>query len=119
MASISTSHLYNLRERPGYRGMREHWEKTRRSTVSRGERRAPAPDTRPGFIRIDSVHQGDFDGIKGLYLTGQDIISGGVGGALVGGMMTTSAMLGKDAMKVMKLLKDWRPVEAAGSAVPG
>ena len=34
-------------------------------------------------------------------------------------MMTTSAMLGKDAIKVMKLLKDWRPVEAAGSAVPG
>ena len=30
-------------------------------------RRAPAPDGRPGFIRIDSVHQGDHDGIKGLY----------------------------------------------------
>lgn len=67
LASISTSHLYNLRERPGYRGMREHWEKTRRSTVSIGERRAPAPDKRPGFIRIDSVHQGDRDGIKGVY----------------------------------------------------
>ncbi|MDO8268724.1 MAG: NAD(P)/FAD-dependent oxidoreductase [Moraxellaceae bacterium] len=57
--------------------------------------------------------------IKGLYLTGQDIVSGGVGGALVGGMMTTSAMLGKDALKVMKLLKEWRPAEATGSAVPG
>ena len=67
LASISTSHLYNLRERPGYIGMREHWEKTRRSTVSIGERRAPAPDNRPGFIRIDSVHQGDRDGIKGVY----------------------------------------------------
>ena len=32
-----------------------------------GVRRAPAPDGRPGFIRIDSVHQGDHDGIKGLY----------------------------------------------------
>jgi hypothetical protein len=31
------------------------------------ERRAPAPDHRPGFIRIDSVHQGDQDGVKGLY----------------------------------------------------
>jgi hypothetical protein len=27
-----------------------------------GERRAPAPAGRPGFIRIDSVHQGDEDG---------------------------------------------------------
>ena len=32
-----------------------------------GERRAPQPDGRPGFIRIDSVHQGDLDGIKGVY----------------------------------------------------
>ncbi len=31
------------------------------------ERRAPAPDHRAGFIRIDSVHQGDQDGVKGLY----------------------------------------------------
>ena len=30
-------------------------------------RKAPAPEGRPGFIRIDSVHQGDWDGIKGLY----------------------------------------------------
>jgi len=30
-------------------------------------RKAPKPDGRPGFIRIDSVHQGDLDGIKGLY----------------------------------------------------
>ncbi|HQV41514.1 MAG TPA: NAD(P)/FAD-dependent oxidoreductase [Moraxellaceae bacterium] len=56
--------------------------------------------------------------IKGLYLTGQDIISGGVGGALVGGMMTTSAMMGKDAMKVMKLLKDWRPADEGTSTTP-
>jgi len=32
-----------------------------------GVRRAPDPEGRPGFIRIDSVHQGDWDGIKGLY----------------------------------------------------
>jgi transposase InsO family protein len=35
--------------------------------VDIGVRRAPAPQGRAGFIRIDSVHQGDFDGIKGLY----------------------------------------------------
>jgi hypothetical protein len=36
-------------------------------TAAIGVRRAPAPDGRPGFVRIDSVHQGNFDGIKGLY----------------------------------------------------
>ncbi len=35
--------------------------------MANGERRAPAPDGRPGFIRIDSVHQGDQDGVKGVY----------------------------------------------------
>lgn len=30
-------------------------------------RKAPAPEGRPGFIRIDSVHKGDLDGVKGLY----------------------------------------------------
>jgi hypothetical protein len=32
-----------------------------------GARRAPLPQGRAGFIRIDSVHQGDQDGVKGLY----------------------------------------------------
>ena len=32
-----------------------------------GVRKAPAPEGRAGFIRIDSVHQGDLDGTKGLY----------------------------------------------------
>ncbi|MDQ3580845.1 MAG: hypothetical protein M3495_04140, partial [Pseudomonadota bacterium] len=28
---------------------------------------APQPDGRPGYLRIDSVHQGDEDGVKGVY----------------------------------------------------
>ena len=47
--------------------------------------------------------------VKGLYLTGQDVVSAGVGGALMGGFLTTSAMLGRDAMKLMRLVKAWRP----------
>lgn len=35
--------------------------------VSTGERRKPHPDGRPGFLRVDSVHQGDKGGEKGLY----------------------------------------------------
>ena len=37
-------------------------------TVHIGERRKPRPQGQPGYLRIDSVHQGDLDGIKGLYL---------------------------------------------------
>ena len=67
LASLSVSHLYNLRRQAGYQATRLHWTKTRGPTIAIGERRAPAPDGRPGFIRIDSVHQGDQDGAKGLY----------------------------------------------------
>ena len=47
--------------------------------------------------------------VKGLYLTGQDVVSAGVGGALMAGFLTTSAMLGRDAMKLMRLVKQWQP----------
>jgi len=32
-----------------------------------GERRKPQPDKRPGYLRLDTVHQGDHDGVKGIY----------------------------------------------------
>jgi len=67
LAGISVAHLYNLRRAGGYTTVRRHWTKTRGYGVPIAERRAPAPDHRPGFIRIDSVHQGDQDGVKGLY----------------------------------------------------
>lgn len=67
LASISVAHLYNLRRAQGYQARRRHWTKTRGHSVPIGVRRAPAPEGRPGFIRIDSVHQGDQDGVKGLY----------------------------------------------------
>ena len=67
LATISVGHLYNLRKRSGYVDRRRVFTKTRPSGIVIGERRAPAPDGRPGFIRIDSVHQGDQDGMKGVY----------------------------------------------------
>jgi transposase InsO family protein len=68
LGSISVGHLYNLRRSAGYRNQRVVLTKTQPSKTSTiGVRKAPAPEGRPGFIRIDSVHQGDLDGIKGLY----------------------------------------------------
>ncbi|HKZ84944.1 MAG TPA: integrase [Anaerolineae bacterium] len=67
LATISVAHLYNLRHQAGYQATRAHWTKTRGYALPIGQRRAPTPDGRPGFIRIDSVHQGDQDGVKGLY----------------------------------------------------
>lgn len=67
LASISVAHLYNLRKLTAYQRVRRHWTKTRPTPVRIGQRKPPNPQGRPGFIRIDSVHQGDQDGIKGLY----------------------------------------------------
>jgi transposase InsO family protein len=68
LGSISVGHLYNLRGSAGYRRQRVVLTKTRGGKATPiGVRKAPAPQGRPGFIRIDSVHQGDHDGIKGLY----------------------------------------------------
>ncbi len=67
LATISVAHLYNLRSRAGYQRQRRVWTKTRPTTVPIGERRAPSPNNRPGYLRVDSVHQGDQDGLKGVY----------------------------------------------------
>jgi transposase InsO family protein len=67
LATISVAHLYNLRKRSGYLRHRRVWTKTRPVSLPIGERRAPAPENRPGYLRVDSVHQGDQDGVKGLY----------------------------------------------------
>ena len=53
--------------RAGYQRVRQVWTKTRPVNVPIGERRAPAPNHRPGYLRVDSVHQGDQDGVKGVY----------------------------------------------------
>lgn len=37
------------------------------SKVRIGERRKPRPNGKPGYLRVDTVHQGDLDGKKGVY----------------------------------------------------
>lgn len=67
LKNISVSHLYNLRGTRQYRSQAMTWMKTRPTVVPIGERRKPYPNGKPGFIRVDSVHQGDLDKEKGVY----------------------------------------------------
>ena len=67
LARLSNSHLYRLRQSVTYRRRRLQVAKTRPTQLRIGERRKPHPAGRPGFLRVDSVHQGDLDGKKGLY----------------------------------------------------
>ena len=67
LADLSVSHLYNLRKSDGYQARRVSFVNTRAVCNSIGLRKAPSPNGRAGFVRIDTVHQGDLDGIKGVY----------------------------------------------------
>ena len=67
LAGISVSHLYNLRQSTPYSRQRGKVDKTHPVQRHIGERRKPRPEGRPGYIRVDTVHQGDWDGTKGVY----------------------------------------------------
>ena len=67
LAGISNGHLYNLRQSTPYLRQRRAVEKTRPTRSWIGERRKPHPMGQPGFLRIDTVHQGDWDKPKGVY----------------------------------------------------
>jgi transposase InsO family protein len=67
LAEISVAHLYNLRNGVAYRKVAAVFVPTRPSPVSIAERRRPDPRGEPGYLRVDTVHQGDWDGEKGVY----------------------------------------------------
>lgn len=68
LAGISVAHIYNLRQREDYRAASHARTRTQAAQVSIGERRKPDPRNQPGWLRVDTVHQGDrHDGDKGLY----------------------------------------------------
>ncbi len=67
LATISASHIYNLRKSTTYKRQRWIYEETKPKVSKIGERRKPRPNGKPGYIRIDTVHQGDLDGEKGVY----------------------------------------------------
>ena len=67
LAAISVAHLYNLRKSQRYRERLLNYTRTRPTAVSIGERRKPQPQGQPGYLRLDTVHQGDQPEAKGVY----------------------------------------------------
>ena len=65
IAAISVAQIYNLRRSQRYGGKRYTHTKPVVSKI--GERAKPQSQGLPGLIRIDTVHQGDRDGHKGVY----------------------------------------------------
>lgn len=66
LSKISSSHIYNLRVTRQYESvLGSSFEKTKATTVPIGSRRKPEPNGRPGYIRVDTVHQGDCVGENG------------------------------------------------------
>ena len=66
LAGISVAQIYRLRKQAAYHQRRIHFTKTRPTAVSIGERRRPNPQGQPGYLRVDTVHQEDRDGVKGV-----------------------------------------------------
>jgi transposase InsO family protein len=67
LAHISSSHIYNLREKEVYKVNTLTYTSTQATGRDIGIRAKPYPLGKPGYIRVDSVHQGDFDKVKGVY----------------------------------------------------
>ena len=67
ISRISIAHIYNLRRSHLYRSITRRYTRTKPTVVPIGERARPSPGGSPGYIRIDTVHQGDHNGKKGVY----------------------------------------------------
>ncbi len=67
LKDISVSHLYRLRDTGRYKFRAKTFTKTNPTKVGIGERQKPEPKGIPGYLSVDTVHQGDQDGEKGVY----------------------------------------------------
>ena len=67
LATISPSHIYNLRKSFTYNLSVKRYTKTKPTPNSIGIRKKPAPNGEPGYLRVDTVHQGDLGKLKGVY----------------------------------------------------
>src|ERR1019366_4709695 len=82
LSAISVAQIYRFRNSAAYRQRNTTYQPTRPTVIRIGERRKrrpgprviqlgksqkPQPHGLPGYLRIDTVHQGDRDGVKGIY----------------------------------------------------
>ena len=67
LAGLSNGHLYNLRKTNSYQQRMGGRQATRPAGVTIAERKRPSPNGQPGWLRVDTVHQGDQDKVKGVY----------------------------------------------------
>jgi transposase InsO family protein/transposase len=67
LKNLSVSHMYRLRGTRRYREKVKVFSKTNPTKVPIGQRRKPEPNGRPGYLCVDTVHQGDKMGEKGVY----------------------------------------------------
>jgi hypothetical protein len=67
LSKISVAQIYRFRNTEAYRKKNASYQPTRPVAIPIGSRRKPRPEGRPGYLRIDTVHQGDRDGNKGVY----------------------------------------------------
>jgi transposase InsO family protein len=67
LAKISHGHFYRLRESDTYKERSITVGRTMSVNRAIGIRKKPQPNGKPGYIRADTVHQGDLEGIKGVY----------------------------------------------------
>jgi hypothetical protein len=69
LADISIAYIYKLRKSVRYQRMTKRYKNTKpsRSGIRIGRRAKPEPNGNPGYIRVDTVHQGDRNGMKGVY----------------------------------------------------
>ena len=67
LSKISVAQIYRFRNSAAYRQRNTSYQPTRPTVIPIGERRKPQPRGSPGYLRIDTVHQGDQDGRKGIY----------------------------------------------------
>lgn len=67
ISNISTSHIYNMRKTRQYVSHSLTVKKTNPVKILIGKRMKPDNQGKPGFLRVDTVHQGDMEKEKGVY----------------------------------------------------
>jgi hypothetical protein len=69
ISNISVGHIYNIRNNNNQYVSSEamYFQKTKGVSIDIGIKRKPNPNGKPGYVRVDTVHQGDLANNKGVY----------------------------------------------------